>query len=287
MSQSPNDSNSVQWSSIFTTHFPTFQHIPKGARNAWAILVDNVFTSINKNFSDSESWRKLFMLPHCILSNPVNGHRLHWDEILKSRIDRWQSGDIDRLWSDYLDTVRSLKGPKSVSTISTNVRRAKRATEAGQYSKAIQALTSDGLALPTPDILDEMLAKHPQSPLPPTLPSPGHPPPKISKADVIRALKSFPSDSAPGPSLFRANHFKEAVFSPSSICGDKALAAITCTVNLLCEGRAPPEVIPHLCGATLLASVKKSGGHRPIAVGEVLRRLTSKCLSRAVQSDAV
>ena len=82
-------------------------------------------------------------------------------------------------------------------------------------------------------------------------------------------------------------YFKEAVFSPSSICGDKALAAITCTVNLLCEGRAPPEVIPHLCGATLLASVKKSGGHRPIAVGEVLRRLTSKCLSRAVQSDAV
>ena len=30
----------------------------------------------------------------------------------------------------------------------------------------------------------------------------------------------------------------------------------------------------------------KNGGLRPIAVGEVLRRLTSKFLSRAVQSDA-
>ena len=30
---------------------------------------------------------------------------------------------------------------------------------------------------------------------------------------------------------------------------------------------------------------KKNGDLRPIAVGEVLRRLTSKCLSRAVQSD--
>ena len=42
----------------------------------------------------------------------------------------------------------------------------------------------------------------------------------------------------------------------------------------------------HLCGATLLASKKKRGGHRPIAVGEVLHRLTSKCLSRFVQEQA-
>ena len=32
---------------------------------------------------------------------------------------------------------------------------------------------------------------------------------------------------------------------------------------------------------------QEGGGHRPIAVGEVIRRLVSKCLSRAVQSDAL
>ena len=32
---------------------------------------------------------------------------------------------------------------------------------------------------------------------------------------------------------------------------------------------------------------KKDGGLRPIAIGEVLRRLTSKCVARAVQSEAV
>ena len=35
----------------------------------------------------------------------------------------------------------------------------------------------------------------------------------------------------------------------------------------------------YLCGATLLASQKKTGCLRPIAVGEVLRRLISKCLA--------
>lgn len=58
-------------------------------------------------------------------------------------------------------------------------------------------------------------------------------------------------------------------------------------VNLLCAGHAPPEVLPHLCGASLFACRKKGGGLRPIAVGEVLRRSTSKCVSRAVQPDAI
>ena len=50
-------------------------------------------------------------------------------------------------------------------------------------------------------------------------------------------------------------------------------------VNLLVAGRAPSCIIPFLCGA--------SGGLRPIAIGEVLRRLISKCVARAVQSEAV
>ena len=35
------------------------------------------------------------------------------------------------------------------------------------------------------------------------------------------------------------------------------------------------------------ACKKKSGGHRPIAVGEVLRRLTCKCVCWAVWADAI
>ena len=58
-------------------------------------------------------------------------------------------------------------------------------------------------------------------------------------------------------------------------------------VKLLVAGLAPQEVVPHLCGATLLPCQKKNGGLRPIAIGEVLRRLTSKCLSLLSCSDAV
>ena len=57
-------------------------------------------------------------------------------------------------------------------------------------------------------------------------------------------------------------------------------------VKLLCAGDTPAEVVPYLCGATLLACQKKGGGLYPNAVGEVLCRLSSKCLTRAIQSDA-
>ena len=43
---------------------------------------------------------------------------------------------------------------------------------------------------------------------------------------------------------------------------------------------------PFICGARLCAALKKCGGLRPIAVGEILRRLTSKGFSRALGEKA-
>ena len=83
-----------------------------------------------------------------------------------------------------------------------------------------------------------------------------------------------------------ANHFKEAVFCPSPDRANSALLGLLGVVNLLYAGNAPSVVVPHLCAASLLACKKKGGGLRPIAVGEVLRRLTSKCISTAVQAES-
>ncbi len=65
------------------------------------------------------------------------------------------------------------------------------------------------------------------------------------------------------------------------------LFSLTSLVNLLASGRAPPTIVPHLCGAALIAIRKKCGGLRPIAIGESLRRLTSKCLAFSTRSTAL
>lgn len=89
---------------------------------------------------------------------------------------------------------------------------------------------------------------------------------------------SFPKGSAPGPSGLCPSHLREAVRCPSPDQATCLLSSLTTFVNLLAAGCTPTNVAPHLYGASLLASKKKSGSHHPIVVGEVLRRLVSKCL---------
>ena len=132
-----------------------------------------------------------------------------------------------------------------------------------------------------------MRFKHPSAPPPSPFSSPAPSPVQVSSVEVVKALRSFPSGSAPGPTCLRASHLIEAVFCPSPDHSSYALQGLVGVVNLLCRGCVAPSIRPHLCGATLLACQKKGGGLHPIAVGEVLRRLTSKCVSRAVHAESI
>ena len=62
--------------------------------------------------------------------------------------------------------------------------------------------------------------------------------------------------------------------------------AFTKLVNVMAAGDVPDNVAPFLCGARLHAGLKKRGGSRPSAVGNIIRRLTAKCCSREVASKA-
>jgi hypothetical protein len=54
------------------------------------------------------------------------------------------------------------------------------------------------------------------------------------------------------------------------------------------HGKVPQDMAPALCGANLTPLRKKDGGVRPIAVGEVLRRLACKTLlSTAVAKEEI
>ena len=53
----------------------------------------------------------------------------------------------------------------------------------------------------------------------------------------------------------------------------------------MAAGKAPSVLAPFLAGAPLTALHKKQGGVRPIAVGEVFRRLVSKCCCTALMEQ--
>ena len=280
--------------SVLRMRLPTLRHVPKASRDAWAGVVGEVCQTIVSDPANVDSWVKLFMLARCILANPSRGGRSHWRDTQKAvriRIAKWRAGQLSELWVDTLELNnrhnRRLSQKRNNSSFSPNLFHVRRAVEDGQYRKAIQILSSAGIAHSSRDVFDDMLSKHPQSAPPPIPSSPAPPAVCVSEPDVVRALQSFPNGTAPGPSSLRANHLKEAVFCPSPIRSEFALKGLVGIVNLLCAGRVPRCILPFLCGASLLACQKKDGGFRPIAIGEVLRRLTSKCVARAVQSEAV
>ena len=57
-------------------------------------------------------------------------------------------------------------------------------------------------------------------------------------------------------------------------------------VNTLTKGDAPVCIAPYLAGAMLTALPKNNNDIRPVAVGEVWRRLVAKCLCNSYKEEA-
>jgi hypothetical protein len=74
----------------------------------------------------------------------------------------------------------------------------------------------------------------------------------------------------------RPQYLKDIISLSAGEAGEKALRALTKLCNFLLSGQLPSEICHLLHGASLCALNKKDGGIRPIAIGNCLRRLTSK-----------
>ena len=160
----------------------------------------------------------------------------------------------------------------------------------GQYGKALQALTSAGMAQQTRETEATMRSKHPPAEEPPTFiptaPVQDTPQLQFGLLAVEKASLSFRRGTAPGPGGFRPEHLRTAIKGAPANRAVRAGAALTRLVNLMAAGRVPEEVAPYLCGARLHAAKKKDGGLRPIAIGNLLRRLTSKLIASALADKA-
>ena len=77
------------------------------------------------------------------------------------------------------------------------------------------------------------------------------------------------------------------LFLGSPVGQDLVVAALTKFCNLLLSGGVPHSVAPYFYGARLHGAKKKDGSLRPIAVGEVLRRLAAKSAMASLREKIV
>ena len=88
--------------------------------------------------------------------------------------------------------------------------------------------------------------------------------PLFGQDAVKKALRTFPKNSAAGPSGWRAQHIFDAVMAAQSSSG---LQALTDLINLLARGSAPRELAPHITGTTLMDLLKDNNDVRLIVIG--------------------
>ena len=270
----------------------TVSHIPKAARNEWSKVVTGTLLGVLDNPTSDEHWCRLLLAAKCVLAVPARGGRRHQRQlasIIKERAEKFRRGEVGALWREISapeETTPRRRGhrrkraePVEIPQDERNRRRCHRLVQDGQYSRGVQALVSRGIDQSSPSALSAMQEKHPHADLPPPPSAPPPPPLNLNRDQVVKAVFAFKAGTAPGPSGLRAEHLKMALKASTPSQGDSCAATLTRFVNLLAAGNLPPGVAPFICGANLFAAKKKDDGHRPIAVGEIYRRLTSKCLA--------
>jgi hypothetical protein len=144
---------------------------------------------------------------------------------------------------------------------------------------AVKLLSSDdSLASFNEDVAEELKKKHPSPSRELFFPDPSKPGDIsliVNEQNVRKAINSFPAGSSPGLGM-RPQYLKDIISLSAGEAGQKALRALTKLCNFLLSGQLPSEICHLLYGASLCALNKKDGGLRPIAIGNCLRRLTSK-----------
>ncbi|CAE1263915.1 unnamed protein product [Acanthosepion pharaonis] len=102
---------------------------------------------------------------------------------------------------------------------------------------------------------------------------------------MVAALKSFSGSSSGGVDGLRPGHIKDLISAHTAEAGEHLKISITALINSLLRAEIPQHARDLIFSANLTALKRKDGGIRPIAVGNIFRRLAAKIACRVVMKE--
>jgi hypothetical protein len=262
---------------------PTFGYIPDRVKH----LVEGCWTFASREAlrpATAERGFRLLQAFSSMLLLRKRGDHVSAREAVTRRCRLFMSGE----WEALLSYARAgaPRGPRrgEVERPGTQLgRRVKRAlvyASKGELSKATATLEAAPMAPPSMEVLRQLQALHPAPDLRIHRPErpPGTPALVLDRELFDAYVSELPRLRAPGCSGFRLEHLQAIV----SAGGRDTLYSLC---NHILAGGVPAAVRPYFAGAKLFALEKPQGGIRPIACGEVLRRVVATLVCRQLRTQ--
>ena len=257
----------------------TMKKLPKKVMAHWTRSFTRLMTAAM--FQNSiAAWTLVAMFPKCVSpmatrggtnkGGPTNAERV------EANLKQWDAGEYSVLWSRASHAHAHRRGKASASA--TDAKRAARCVDLaqdGQYSRAMAALVSEDLAPANEATHEKLKDKHPCLVKEPPLLQPPKTSAAVPETTVAEGLRSFGKGTSGGTMGLRPEYLLAALHQTTPV---GFLTTLTKVVNWFKDAKVPLAVQPHFAGARLTALSKKNRDIRPIAAGEILRRLVSKCM---------
>jgi hypothetical protein len=278
---------------VFSPHGKTINFIPKSLRTRWNSILSDLIQAICEAPMELKPWLDLFRVPTALFQHRFpkadairNRNQPSLTILIAERMTVWESGEEgrDRCWENVLDEP-DLNSNNSKPLLEKNLFRCKKLTELGRMRDAVQCLSSQGTAPVNGVNLSILKDKHPEGPLPADIETGAS---LIVEPSVVKkCIQSFIAGTACGLSGLQAQHLRDSFRTNQPLQNDWMLKKITALVNVLLSGNVHPLVAHYITTSPLIALKKPDQGLRPIAIGEIWRRLVSKCAVHEVRTPTL
>ena len=199
---------------------PTIKNIPLQLRRLWAQCLSKALAKAVWHNNEA-SWVELLMLHKCTLCLPARGGKAHKSQRLawtSNRLNRWLAGDRAELWQDLHQYRRPGKKTNSEEVAKTlRQDRCISLVGEGGLSNACKALVDPPPINQTPEVVQQMKAKHPKATRQVDLSSFGEASrsqvPDVDVSQVESCIRSFHRLSGGGSSGLRPVHLKNCLCS--------------------------------------------------------------------------
>jgi hypothetical protein len=166
-------------------------------------------------------------------------------------------------------------------------RRAKVLIEVGRVGAATKTLLDTSQVAPiNEETISELREKHPQASTAWSVPDlTDITPPTLSFDNIWRALLKFPKATGIGRDGYRPEHLIQMFDGCAGVDRTELERVTTEWVNILFQGKLHKDLAPLVASAPVTPLAKPDKGIRPIAVGEIWRRLVSSLAMQEASKD--